>query len=166
LNVGTTLEVSGNTSLYANLAVSKNVTVSGTMNVSQAVGFGSTLSVNGTISQQDIKFSEIVSNTDVGLAGTRRIYFFPATTYKAGKLLIEVETSDGANTQLSEAIITGNTTVSHMTVYATVSTPPSPTQGASLIGTFSTNVVTNNIEVYLTTSLNNCKTKVIADLIK
>lgn len=171
LNVGSTLEVGGNTALYSNLAVTRNATIGGTLNVSQTLGVTgnttlSNLVVNGTISQQDLKISEISTNADIGLAGTRRIYLFPASLYKSGKLLIKVETIDGANTQLSEAIVTANATTSHITVYGTVSTPPASVSGTSLIGTFSTNVVTNNVEIYMTTSLNNCKTKVFADLIK
>lgn len=172
VNIASTLEVSGNTLLYANLAVTRNATVGGTLNVAQTLGVaGNTflfanLAVNGTITQQDLKVSEISTNADIGLAGTRRIYIFPAATYKSGKLLIQVQSPDGGNTQLSEAVVTANLTLSHITVYGTVSTPPVAAQDSSLIGTFSTNVVTNNVEVYITTSFNNCKTKVFADLIK
>lgn len=184
VNIGSTLEVFGNTHLYSNVYVSKNAFVTGTTNLFSTLGvasgatlqntltvFGvanlvSNVNIGGITTLQTIRIMEAVVNNDIGLAGTRAIYKFPTDTYRSGKLLIEVESVDGGNVQMSEAIVTCNATLAHTTVYATVSTPPAPSEGSSLIGTFSSAVVSGNAEIYLTTTFNNCKTKVVADLIK
>lgn len=160
LNVGSTIGVVGNAFLYANLALSQNATIGGNASI------GTTLDVGGITTLQTFHVMEAVVNNDIGLAGTKAIYRFPVATYRSGKLLIEVESVDGGNVQMSEAVVTCNSTLAHTTVYATVSTPPAASEGTSLIGTFSSAVVSGSAEIYLTTTFNNCKTKVIADLIK
>lgn len=178
VNIGSTLEVTGNTLLYSNLTVSRNATVSSNLNVGQNTSItgniavnsfadiGGNLTVGGVTTLQTFHVMEAVVNNNIGLAGTRAIYRFRTDTYRSGKLLIEVESADGGNVQMSEAVVTCNTTQAHTTVYATVSTPPAAAEGSSLIGTFSSAVVSGNAEIYLTTTFNNCKTKVVADLIK
>jgi hypothetical protein len=112
-----------------------------------------------------------LANSDIGLAGTRRIYYFPKASYSSAKLLIEVQSNDASfspntpATQISEGVVAHVNDNAYMTIYGTVSSPPSTSLGSSLLGTFSAGVVGGNVEIYLTTSYNNCLTKVAADLI-
>lgn len=172
VNVGTTLEVSSNTFLYANLSVSQNAVITGNVSIGSRLNIASTLDVGGQTTIQSFRVMDHLANNDVGLAGTRRIYYFPKATYSSAKLLIEVQSNDAAftpntpATQVSEGVVAYVNDNAYMTIYGTVSSPPTSTEGTSLLGTFSSGVVGANVEIYLTTTYNNCLTKVVADLIK
>lgn len=189
-NLGSTLEVTGNTQLYSNISVSKNAFVTGTTNLYSTLGvaaaatlqntltvFGvanliSNVDVGGVLTTQNIRSIDSMANSNIGLAGTRRIFYFPKTLYSSGKLMVEIKSNDASFTpnvpakQLSELILTHTNDNAHITVYGTVSSPPAPSGSASLLGTFSANVTGANVELYFTTTYGSCSTKVVADLIK
>ncbi len=172
VNVGSTLEVRGNTALYANLAVSQNAVVSGNVSIGSRLNVATTLDVGGQTTLQSFRVMDHLANDNIGLAGTRRIYYFPKASFASAKLLIEVQSNDASftpntpATQISEGVVAHVNDNAYMTIYGTVSSPPASSEGSSLLGTFSSGVVGANVEIYLTTTYNNCLTKVVADLIK
>jgi hypothetical protein len=109
---------------------------------------------------------DVFANTDVGSStGSDLLVFqFPKADYSAAKLLIQVK--NNGNTQISEVLLAHDTSTAYLTTYGTVSSPPASNAGVSLLATFSANVATANVRVYVNQTRANSAAKVVAQFIK
>lgn len=155
-----------------------NITTTGTMNVTGDAGFTSNVTVGGTLQAASLSVTsslvmegdyaiDISSNGNIGSAGSpQKVYEFQRAAYRTGKIMVQVR--NGANTQMSEMVIAHNDTDSYLTVYGTVSSPPTANAFASPLGTFTTtiNSTSNAVELFLQQTVANSAVKVVAHLIK
>ncbi len=125
-----------------------------------------TFSINGNTSALGNTYNTIVSsNTNLGSnSAAKMIYSFDKATYSAGKLLVKANV--GANTQISEILLTHNTTDVQITVYGSVASPPGANNEQNPLGNYTANVNNANVEVYLNQTISNTAVKVVANLIK
>jgi hypothetical protein len=183
VNVGT--NVAANTSQLrisngANFSAltGTNITTTGTMNVTGDANFTSNVSVGGTLQAASLAVTsslvmegdyaiDISSNGNIGSAGSpQKVYEFAKSAYRTGKIMVQIRS--GANTQMSEMVIAHNDTDAYLTVYGTVSSPPTANAFASPLGTFTTtiNSTSNAVELFLQQIVANSAVKVVAHLIK
>lgn len=109
--------------------------------------------------------TEYSSNTNLGANNApKRIYSFDKSVYDSGKLLIKLKNQ--SNTQLSEMLLTHNTTDVQMTVYGSVSSPPGANSSQNTLGSYTAVVNNSLIEVYVTQVLANTSVNVVANLVK
>ncbi len=92
------------------------------------------------------------------------VFQYPKADYSSAKLLIQIK--NAGNTQISEALVAHDTTTAYITTYGTVSSPPAANAGVSLLGTFSANVDTTNVRVYVNQTRASSAAKVVAQFIK
>jgi hypothetical protein len=92
------------------------------------------------------------------------VFQFPKADYSSAKLLIQLKNT--GNTQISEALVAHDTTTAYLTTYGTVSSPATANAGVSLLGTFSANVDTTNVRVYVKQTTSSTAAKVVAQFIK
>jgi hypothetical protein len=167
-----TLSVAGAANLASTLGVVGAVALSNTLNVTGATGIANTLAVTGALSVANIAtfktehVVDVFANADVGSStGSDLLVFqFPKADYSSAKLLIQLKNQ--GNTQISEVLIAHDTSTAYLTTYGTVSSPPSSNSGVSLLGTFSANVATANVRVYVNQTRANTAAKVVAQFIK
>jgi hypothetical protein len=136
------------------------LTLSGTATITGNSSFG------GQVTIDTDYVIDVVSNTNVGVTMTAiPIYSFPKATYSSAKLQVQIRNS--GNTQMSEVIIAHDSTTAYLTVYGTVSSPPSG-NSSPLLGSFTTaiNNVSAGVELLLVQSIASSATKVVAHLIK
>jgi hypothetical protein len=130
-----------------------------------------TLAVTGNVSINSdliVKTDLIVqvnSNADIGsdTSNSLLVYRYPKVDFSTAKLLVQVK--KGNNTQISEIIMAHNGSASELTVYGTVSSPPSGTS-APLLATFTSNLNNANVELFVLQTQANSSVKIVADLIR
>jgi uncharacterized protein involved in tellurium resistance len=167
-----TLSVVGNTVLSNTLAVTGAATLSSTLGVTGAATLSNTIAVTGTASYANIvtfkteHVVDVFANGNLGATtGSDLLVFeYPKADYSTAKLLIQLKNT--GNTQISEVLLAHDTSSAQLTTYGTVSSPVSANSGVSLLGTFSANVATANVRVYVNQTRASTAAKVVAQFIK
>jgi hypothetical protein len=167
-----TIAVTGNTTLANTLAVTGAATLSSTLALTGAATLSNTIAVTGTASYANIvtfKTEHVVDVFENGNLGVTTgsdllVFTFPKADYSSAKLLIQMK--NAGNTQISEALIAHDTSTAYLTTYGTVSSPAAANAGVSLLGTFSANVDTTNVRVYVKQTRASTAAKVVAQFIK
>jgi hypothetical protein len=167
-----TIAVTGNTTLSNTLAVTGAATLSSTLALTGAATLSNTIAVTGTASYANIvtfkteHVVDVFANGNLGATtGSDLLVFtFPKADYSSAKLLIQMK--NAGNTQISEALIAHDTSTAYLTTYGTVSSPAAANAGVSLLGTFSANVDTTNVRVYVKQTRASTAAKVVAQFIK
>lgn len=167
--VGTTL-TAGNTNISGNVGVTQVVTANvlnaNTLTLSGTASITGNTSIAGLVTIDTDYVIDVVSNTNVGVPLTPiPIFSFPKATYSTAKLQVQIKNT--GNTQMSEVIIAHDLTTAYITVYGTVSSPPSG-NSSPLLGSFTTtiNSTSSMVELLLTQTIASSATKVVAHLIK
>jgi uncharacterized protein involved in tellurium resistance len=167
-----TLAVIGNTNLSNTLTVTGATTLSNTLGATGATTLANTLAVTGNSTFSNIAtfktehVLDVFANGNLGVTtGSDVLVFqFAKADYSSAKLLIQMK--NAGNTQISEALVAHDTTTAYITTYGTVSSPPTANAGVSLLGTFSANVDTTNVRVYVNQTRASSAAKVVAQFIK
>jgi len=167
-----TLSVVGNTVLSNTLAVTGAATLSNTLGVTGATTLASTLAVTGAASYANIvtfkteHVIDVFANGNLGATtGSDLLVFeYPKADYSTAKLLIQLK--NAGNTQISEVLLAHDTSSAQLTTYGTVSSPVAANSAVSLLGTFSANVATANVRVYVNQTRSSTAAKVVAQFIK
>jgi hypothetical protein len=167
-----TLAVIGNTNLSNTLTVTGATTLSNTLGATGATALANTLAVTGNSTFSNIAtfktehVLDVFANGNLGVTtGSDVLVFqFAKADYSSAKLLIQMK--NAGNTQISEALVAHDTTTAYITTYGTVSSPPTANAGVSLLGTFSANVDTTNVRVYVNQTRASSAAKVVAQFIK
>jgi len=167
-----TLTVTGNTNLSNTLTVTGATTLSNTLAVTGATTLSNTVTVTGATTYANIvtfkteHVVDVFANGNLGVTtGSDVLVFqFAKADYSSAKLLIQMK--NAGNTQISEALVAHDTTTAYITTYGTVSSPPAANAGVSLLGTFSANVDTTNVRVYVNQTRASSAAKVVAQFIK
>ena len=167
-----TLAVIGNTNLSNTLTVTGATTLSNTLAVTGNTNLSNTLTVTGNSTFSNIAtfktehVLDVFANGNLGVTtGSDVLVFqFAKADYSSAKLLIQMK--NAGNTQISEALVAHDTTTAYITTYGTVSSPPAANAGVSLLGTFSANVDTTNVRVYVNQTRASSAAKVVAQFIK
>lgn len=175
--------VSSNVALANTLSVVGAATLSNTLGVTGAATLSNTLAVTGltTVSTVNVTSTavfndtatfktehvlDVASNGNIGATtGSDILVFqFPKADYSSAKLLIQLK--NAGNTQISEVLLAHDTTTAQLTTFGTVSSPPAANAGVSLLGTFSANVATANVRVYVNQTRASTAAKIVAQFIK
>jgi len=167
-----TLSVVGNTTLSNTLAVTGATTLSSTLGVTGAATLSNTIAVTGAASYANIvtfkteHVVDVFANGNLGATtGSDLLVFeYPKADYSTAKLLIQLKNT--GNTQISEVLLAHDNSTAQLTTYGTVSSPVSANSGTSLLGTFSANVATANVRVYVNQTRSSTAAKVVAQFIK
>lgn len=167
-----TLTVTGNTNLSNTLTVTGATTLSSTLGVTGATALANTLAVTGPATHANIvtfkseHVVDVFANGNLGATtGSDLLVFeYPKADYSTAKLLIQLK--NAGNTQISEVLLAHDTSSAQLTTYGTVSSPVSSNSGVSLLGTFSANVATANVRVYVNQTRSSTAAKVVAQFIK
>jgi uncharacterized protein involved in tellurium resistance len=170
--VAGTLGVTGASTLSNTLTVTGSTTLSNTLGVAGTTTISNTLSVSGTSTfggAMTIKTEHVVdvfANGNLGAttASDLLMFEYPKADYSSAKLLIQLK--NAGNTQISEVLLAHDTSSAQLTTYGTVSSPVSSNSGVSLLGTFSANVDTTNVRVYVKQTTASTAAKVVAQFIK
>lgn len=154
-----TLEVGNTATLLGPVQANAAVSLANTLSVAGAA------SVNNTVTIKTDYVLDVSANTDVGsnVSASQLIYRFPKATYSSGKLTIQVK--NGTNTQISEVVLAHNTSNAYLTVYGTVSSPPSG-NSSPLLATFTANINNANVELLIIQNQANSSVKIAGHLIK
>jgi uncharacterized protein involved in tellurium resistance len=167
-----TLTVTGNTNLSNTLTVTGATTLSSTLGVTGATTLANTLAVTGPATHANIvtfkteHVVDIFANGNLGATtGSDLLVFeYPKADYSTAKLLIQLK--NAGNTQISEVLLAHDNSTAQLTTYGTVSSPVAANSGVSLLGTFSANVATANVRVYVNQTRSSTAAKVVAQFIK
>jgi uncharacterized protein involved in tellurium resistance len=167
-----TLTVTGNTNLSNTLTVTGATTLSNTLGVTGATALANTLAVTGPATHANIvtfksdHVLDVFANGNLGATtGSDLLVFeYPKADYSTAKLLIQLK--NAGNTQISEVLLAHDNSTAQLTTYGTVSSPVAANSGVSLLGTFSANVATANVRVYVNQTRSSTAAKVVAQFIK
>jgi len=167
-----TLAVTGNTNLSNTLTVTGATSLSNTLGVTGATALANTLAVTGPATHANIvtfkteHVVDVFANGNLGATtGSDLLVFeYPKADYSTAKLLIQLK--NAGNTQISEVLLAHDNSTAQLTTYGTVSSPVSANSGVSLLGTFSANVATANVRVYVNQTRSSTAAKVVAQFIK
>jgi uncharacterized protein involved in tellurium resistance len=167
-----TLTVTGNTNLSNTLTVTGATTLSSTLGVTGATALANTLAVTGPATHANIvtfkteHVVDVFANGNLGATtGSDLLVFeYPKADYSTAKLLIQLK--NAGNTQISEVLLAHDNSTAQLTTYGTVSSPVAANSGVSLLGTFSANVATANVRVYINQTRSSTAAKVVAQFIK
>ena len=167
-----TLGVTGAATLSNTIAVTGTATLSNTLGVTGATALANTLAVTGPATHANIvtfkteHVVDIFANGNLGATtGSDLLVFeYPKADYSTAKLLIQLK--NAGNTQISEVLLAHDNSTAQLTTYGTVSSPVSANSGVSLLGTFSANVATANVRVYVNQTRSSTAAKVVAQFIK
>jgi hypothetical protein len=184
VTLANTISVTGNTTLantivvtgaatFSNtISVTGNTTLANTLGVTGATTLSSTLAVTGNSTFSDIAtfktehVLDVFANGNIGATtGSDLLVFeYPKADYSTAKLLIQLK--NAGNTQISEVLLAHDNSTAQLTTYGTVSSPAAANSGTSLLGTFSANVATANVRVYVNQTRSSTAAKVVAQFIK
>ena len=167
-----TLSVAGAANVLSTLGVTGAANVLSTLGVTGATTLANTIAVTGTASYANIvtfkteHVVDVFANGNLGatVGSDLLVLQYPKADYSSAKLLIQIK--NAGNTQISEALVAHDTTTAYITTYGTVSSPPASNAGVSLLGTFSANVDTTNVRVYVKQTRASSAAKVVAQFIK
>jgi uncharacterized protein involved in tellurium resistance len=167
-----TLTVTGNTNLSNTLSVTGATVLSNTVAVTGGATLSNTLAVTGTTTHANIvtfksdHVLDVFANGNLGATtGSDLLVFeYPKSEYSSAKLLIQLK--NAGNTQISEVLLAHDNSTAQLTTYGTVSSPVAANSGVSLLGTFSANVATANVRVYVNQTRSSTAAKVVAQFIK
>jgi uncharacterized protein involved in tellurium resistance len=167
-----TLTVTGNTNLSNTLSVTGATVLSNTVAVTGGATLSNTLAVTGTTTHANIvtfksdHVLDVFANGNLGATtGSDLLVFeYPKADYSTAKLLIQLK--NAGNTQISEVLLAHDNSTAQLTTYGTVSSPVAANSGVSLLGTFSANVATANVRVYVNQTRSSTAAKVVAQFIK
>ena len=170
--LASTLSVAGAANVLSTLGVTGAATLSNTLVVTGNTTLSNTLAVTGTASYANIvtfkteHVVDVFANGNLGATtGSDLLMFeYPKADYSTAKLLVQLK--NAGNTQISEVLLAHDTTTAQLTTYGTVSAPVSSNSGVSLLGTFSANVNTTNVRVYVKQTRASTAAKVVAQFIK
>jgi uncharacterized protein involved in tellurium resistance len=170
--LASTLAVTGNTNLSNTLTVTGATTLSSTLGVTGVTTLANTLAVTGPATHANIvtfkteHVVDIFANGNLGATtGSDLLVFeYPKADYSTAKLLIQLK--NAGNTQISEVLLAHDNSTAQLTTYGTVSSPVAANSGVSLLGTFSANVATANVRVYVNQTRSSTAAKVVAQFIK
>jgi hypothetical protein len=154
-----TLNVSSNATFLGPVSSNSTVSLANTLSVAGAASVNNTLTI-----KTDYTF-DVGSNTNVGanVTAPQLVYRFPKADFSSAKLTVQVK--NGTNTQLSEIVIAHNSTNAYLTVYGTVSSPPSG-NSSPLLATFEANLNSANVELLIIQTQANSAVKIAGHLIK
>jgi len=154
-----TMNVSSNATFLGPIAANNTVSLANTLTVTGAT------SVNNTITIKTEYVLDVASNTNIGSNVTHNqlIFSFPKATYSSGKLSVQIK--NGTNTQISEIVLAHNTSNAYLTVYGTVSSPPSG-NSSPLLGVFEANINNANVELLIIQTQASSSAKIVGHLIK
>jgi hypothetical protein len=154
-----TLNVSSNATFLGPIVANSAVSLANTLSVSGAV------SVNNTVTIKTDYTLDVGSNTNVGANVThpQLVYRFPKTDFSSAKLTVQVK--NGTNTQISEIVIAHNNSNAYLTVYGTVSSPPSG-NASPLLATFEANLNSANVDLLIIQTQASSAVKIAGHLIK
>jgi len=153
------------------LALSGNATISGAANVTGNVNSTGMLTVtgnvvsNGNLVLKTDLVVDVSANADIG-AGTGSnilIYRFDKTVFSTGEFTVQVK--KGSNTQISKIMLAQNNTSAELTVYGTVSSPPSG-NSSPLLASFTANLNNANVELFISQTQPNSSVKLAAQLLR
>jgi len=167
-----TLSVAGAANVLSTLGVTGAANVLSTLGVTGATTLASTLAVTGPATHANIvtfkteHVVDVFANGNLGAttASDLLMFEYPKADYSTAKLLIQLK--NAGNTQISEVLLAHDTSSAQLTTYGTVSAPVSANSGVSLLGTFSANVATANVRVYVKQTTASTAAKVVAQFIK
>jgi len=167
-----TLAVTGNTNLSNTLSVTGATVLSNTLAVTGGATLSNTLAVTGPATHANIvtfktdHVVDVFANGNLGATtGSDLLVFeYPKSEYSSAKLLIQLK--NAGNTQISEVLLAHDNSTAQLTTYGTVSSPVAANSGVSLLGTFSANVATANVRVYVNQTRSSTAAKVVAQFIK
>lgn len=154
-----TMNVSSNATFLGPIAANNAVSLANTLSVDGAA------SVNNTITIKTDYTLDVGSNTNVGanITHPQLIYRFDKTAFSSAKLTVQVK--NGTNTQISEIVIAHNTSNAYLTVYGTVSSPPSG-NASPLLATFEANLNSANVDLLIIQTQTSSAVKIAGHLIK
>ncbi len=146
LHVVANLTANATTSLRI-LNVSGTTIISNTLTVSSNVAFGEALTVEGPVSANSpvtIKVDHVldtISNTNIGSNTTspQTIYSFAKTSFNGGKILLQ--TKNGSNSQIYEAVFTHNGSDPGISTYGVISAPSTANNGVLSGGSNTTHIL-------------------------
>ena len=106
--------------------------------------------------------TQVVANSNIGVSTSAPllVYSFPKATYSGAKITAAVKTVTG-NSQFSEMVLAHNTVDAYLTVYATVSSPPTANAGF-----FSVAINNANVELSFQQTSATSAVKIVSHLIK
>lgn len=154
-----TLNVSSNATFLGPIVANSTVSLANTLSVTGAA------SVNNTLTLKTDYTLDVGSNTNVGSNVThpQLIYRFAKTDFSSAKLTVQVK--NGTNTQISEIVIAHNSSNAYLTVYGTVSSPPSG-NSSPLLATFEANLNSANVDLLIIQTQASSAVKIAGHLIK
>lgn len=158
-----TVDVIGALTGSNTLAITGNTTLSNTLAVTGNATFSNTVSIANTVVINTDHVIDVYSNTNMGSNTTspQLVYTFNPSSFTTVKILAQVRSSDNANSQGNEMILTHNGTDSTVTVYGTVAAPSSAN-----LGVFSTSINSTAVALNFTQSAASSKIKIVAHLLK
>lgn len=155
----------GNVTTSANLTVTSNAYIFGAVTMANTLAVTGNVSINSDLIIKTDLVTRVTANADIGIDTSNNvlIYTYPKTDFSTAKLLVQVK--KGNNTQISEIIMAHNGSASELTVYGTVSSPASG-NSSPLLATFTSNLNSANVELFILQTQANSSVKVVADLIR
>jgi hypothetical protein len=156
---GITLGLSGNATISGAANVTGNVNSTGILNVT-----GNVVSNGNLVLKTDLVV-DVSANADIG-AGTGSnilLYRFDKTAFSTGEFTVQVK--KGSNTQISKIMLAQNNSSAELTVYGTVSSPPSG-NSSPLLASFTANLNNANVELFISQTQPNSSVKLAAQLLR
>jgi hypothetical protein len=173
--------ISGSNTTITNLTATGNVSVTGAITAgsinlgSGALTAGSYTATGNVTSNIAVSNTVVVANTyelqgfsnnTLGTVGNKKFFAFPMGSYRSGT--VQVEFWDGASQyQASTLVVVNDGTNAYLTMYGTVSAPPSGNSSPLLAEvTASINATSSNVELFANTHVAGIRVKGAATLIK
>jgi hypothetical protein len=164
----TNLNISGNTTVLGTLQVTNVSTTSNVAatNLNASANVASNTVNANTVSLNTISELKSFSNGSLGTIGSKKFYEFPMGTYRSGEILVEFW--DGSSQyQSSSLIVVNDGSNAYLTMFGTVSAPPSANSSPLLAEITATiNTTSSSVELYANTHVANVRAKGAAKLIK
>ena len=156
---GITLSLTGNATVSGSANVTGNLNTTGILNVT-----GNVISNGNLILKTDLVV-DVSANADIGASTGSNIllYRFDKTLFSTGEFTVQVK--KGSNTQISKIMLAQNNTSAELTVYGTVSSPPSG-NSSPLLASFTANLNNANVELFISQTQPNSSVKLAAQLLK
>jgi len=147
------------------LNASGNATVSGSANVTGNINGSANITSNGNLILKTDLVVDVSANSNIG-AGTGTnilLYRFDKTLYSSAEFTVQVK--NGSNTQISKIMLAQNNSSAELTVYGTVSSPQSA-NSSPLLASFTANLNSANVELFISQTQASSGVKLVAQLIK
>lgn len=151
---------SGNTTVTGFINVSSTANVAGSLQVGGIANVAGNTSIGGVATFQTDYVIDVFANTNLGSNTTapQTIYSFAKASFKTAKFMVKAANTGGTN-QIADMIVAHDETTPFITVFGVV-------PDSAPIGEFSVTSNTTHIILRMQQAEVNCKTTVVANLIK